>query len=131
VDDALLVGVLNRPADGNEKFEPLPGREPVPIAVIGDAGAANQFHGKVRPAGVSRPGLEYLGDVRMVHQSQGLALGFEAGHDLPGIHAEFDDLHGHLATHRLGLLRPENQTHPTLADFFQQLIARDRTDGMV
>ena len=34
VDDALLVGVLDRAADGNEKFQPLPGREGVAASAM-------------------------------------------------------------------------------------------------
>ena len=33
------------------------------------------------------PRVEHLGDVRVVHQGQGLPLGLEAGDDLPGVHA--------------------------------------------
>ena len=35
-----------------------------------------------RPA-VGRAGVEHLGDVRVVHQRQGLPLGLEPGDDLP------------------------------------------------
>ena len=44
-----------------------------------------------RPASVV-PGVEHLGDVRVVHQGQRLPLGLEAGDHLPRVHARLDDL---------------------------------------
>jgi hypothetical protein len=54
--------------------------------VVRELDAAHQFHDKVGPARVSGPGIEHFGDVRMVHESQRLALGFEPGNDLLGVH---------------------------------------------
>jgi Transposase DDE domain len=43
-------------------------------------------------------GVEELGDVRVVHQGQGLLFGLEARNHLLGIHAGLDDLQGDRAT---------------------------------
>ena len=64
-----------------------------------------------RPAG-GRPGVEHLGDVRVVHQGQGLPLGLEPGDHLPGVHPRLDHLQGHLPADRLGLLGHEHQPMP-------------------
>ena len=69
------------------------GREVVLVAVPGDRHALDEVHDEVRPAGVGRAGVEHAGDVRVVHQGQGLALGLEAGDDLPGVHPGLDELH--------------------------------------
>ena len=82
------------------------GREPGLVAVVGDRHAADQFHDEVRPAGVGRAGVEHLGDVRVVHQGQGLPLGLEPGDHLPGVHARLDDLQRDLAADRLLSARP-------------------------
>jgi hypothetical protein len=37
----------------------------------------------------------------MIHQREGLPLGFKARHDLPGVHAQLDDLERHATPHRL------------------------------
>ena len=42
----------------------------------------DQLHDEVGPAGVGGAGVEDPGDVGVVHQRQGLALGLEAGDDL-------------------------------------------------
>ena len=58
-------------------------RELVVVAVLGDRDAVDQLHDEVGPAAVGRAGVEDPGDVRVVHQRQGLPLGLEAGDDLP------------------------------------------------
>ena len=83
MDDALLVGVLDRLADGDEQLQPLPGREAVLVAVLGDRHALDQLHDEVRPAGAGGAGVEHPGDVGVVHQRQRLPLGLEAGDHLP------------------------------------------------
>ena len=87
------------------KLEPLRrSDEIVLVAVIGDPDPSHQFHHEVGPAGLGRAGVEHLGDVRVVHQRQRLALGLEPGDDLPRVHAQLDDLEGDPAAHRLLLL---------------------------
>ena len=61
----------------------------------------------------------------MVHQGQRLAFGLEAGDDLAGVHAGLDDLEGHLAVNRLGLLGHEHPAEAAFADFLEQLVAAD------
>ena len=56
----------------------------------------------------------------MVHHRQRLTLGFEAGDELPGVHAALDDLHGNAAFHRAKLLGHENRAHATFAELLQE-----------
>ena len=106
VDDALLVGVLDRLADRHEQFQPLARRQVVVVAVFGDRHAVDQLHDEVRQAVGRGPGVEHAGDVDMVHHRQGLPLGLEAGDDLAAVHARLDDLERDLALHRLRSARP-------------------------
>ena len=87
--------------------------------------AAHQFHDEVGPARLRRARIEHLGDVRMVHQRQRLPLGFEAGDDLPGVHAQLDDLERDAAPHRLLLLGHVDHAAAAFADLLQQLVAAD------
>ena len=107
------------------KLEPLVGGELVLVAVIGDPHAAHQFHHEVGPAGLGRAGVEDLGDVRMIHQRQRLALGLEAGDDLLGVHAQLDDLERDPAAHRFLLLGHVDDAAAAFADLLQQLVAAD------
>jgi hypothetical protein len=116
VDDALLVGVLHRLANADEQFQPLPGRQAVVVAKVGDGDALDQLHDEVRPARVGRPAVEDLGNVGVVHQRQRLPLRLEAGDDGAGVHARLDDLQRYLAADRLLLLGDEHQPHAALAD---------------
>jgi hypothetical protein len=65
----------------------------------------------------------------MIHQRQGLAFGLEAGHDLPGVHAELEDLERGLAPDRLGLLGHPDRAERALADDLDQLVAADAPAG--
>ena len=66
----------------------------------------------------------------MVHQGQGLPLGLEAGDDLAGIHAGFQNLQRHPPPHRLLLLGQEHDAKTPFADLLQELVgADDRTEG--
>ena len=99
------------------------------VAVLRDRNALDQFHHEVRPAGVGHPAVEDLGDVRVVHDGQGLPLGLEAGDDLAGVHPGLQHLQGHLAADRLGLLGQEHDAEPALANLFQQLVRADDVPG--
>src|SRR5258706_2071491 len=79
MDDALLMRVLDGLANLREKFQPVFCGQIVLVAVIGDLDATHQFHDEVRAASLRGTGIEDLGNARMVHECQGLALGFETG----------------------------------------------------
>jgi hypothetical protein len=84
---------------------------------------------KVRPAGFRRAGVEHAGDVGVVHERQGLALGFEAGDDVARVHSRLDDLERDLAAHGMLLLGDEHQAHAPLADLLHQLVGPDYGAG--
>ena len=65
----------------------------------------------------------------MVHQGQGLTLGLEPGDDLSGIHPGLDELDGHQALHRLGLLGHPDGAHAAFADLLNQLVRTDEGAG--
>ncbi len=132
MDNPLLVCVLNGLADLDEQVEPLLGGELVLVAVFGDLDAAHQFHHEEGASGLGGSGIEHLGDVRMVHHRQRLALRFEPGHHLLGARAQLDDLERDAPPHRFGLLSHVHHTTATLADSFQDFVASDfLADGFV
>ncbi len=94
-----------------------------------DLDAANQFHDEVRPAGFSGPGIQNFRDVWMIHQRQRLTLGFEAGDDLLGVHAQLDHLERHAAVNRLFLFGHVNHTATALADLLKQFVSSDLVAG--
>jgi hypothetical protein len=129
VDDALLVGVLDGLADRDEQLQPLPGVEPVLVAILGDRHPLDQLHHEVGPAGLGGAGIQHAGNIGVVHQRQGLAFGLEPGDDLVGVHARLDDLQRHAASDRVFLLGHEHGAHPTLADLLEQLVGTDTRAG--
>ena len=80
--------------------------------------AAHQFHHEIRPAGFRRAGVEDLGDVGMIHHGQGLALGFEAGDDLPGVHAQLDHFERDAAADGFGLFGDIDHAAAAFAELF-------------
>ncbi len=77
------------------------------------------------PAGVGGTGVEHLGNARVVHQGQGLALGLEAGDHLVGIQTRLDDLQGHLSPNGSLLLGHVDDTHAPFPDLLQSLVGAD------
>jgi hypothetical protein len=75
--------------------------------------------------------VEDFGDVGMVHQRQGLAFGLEAGHDLPRVHAQLDNLERDAAMHGFLLLRHPDHAHAAFADLFEQFVAADAVAGLL
>jgi hypothetical protein len=129
VDDALLVGVLHRPAHGDEEVQPLPWGKVVVVAVLGDRNPLDQVHDEVRPPGVGRAGVQHAGDVRVVHQGQGQPLGLEPRDDLTGVHPGLDELDRDQSLDRLGLLGHPHGAHAALADRLDQLVGADYSAG--
>ena len=131
MDDALLVRVLDRMANLNKQAKPLTGGKTVPVTVVGDANALDQFHGKEGSARLGSAGIEHFGDVRMVHEGEPLTLGFEASDHLPCVHAQFDDLEGDAPADRLGLLGHVNDAAAALADLLQEFVPPDMVSGFL
>ena len=126
MDDPLLMGMLDRTADVDEDPQSLLRREVVLVAVLRDRDAPHVIHHEVGPAALGRPGVEDLGDVRVVHQGQRLPLGLEARDHLLGVHAQLDDLQGHLAADRLLLLGHVDVAEAAFADLLQELVGADQ-----
>ena len=126
VDDALLVRVLDGVAHLPKEVQALSSAELFVVAELRYGRALDQFHHEVGSAGVGSAGVVYLGDPRVVHQGQGLSLGFKAGDDLPRVHAELDDLERHPALDRLALLGQPDDTEAALADLLEQPVPADR-----
>ena len=59
VDDPFLVGVLDGLADRHEQLKPLARSQMVLVAEVGNRDTADQFHHKIRPAGVGCPRIEH------------------------------------------------------------------------
>ena len=129
VNHTLMVRMLHGLAHLPEQSQPLVDRKLVAIAVIRDRLAAHQLHHEIEPAGLGRARVEDPGDVRMLHQRQGLPLGLEARDHLPRVHAQLDDLQRHAPLHRRFLLGHEDRAETALADQLQQLVAPDDRAG--
>jgi hypothetical protein len=67
----------------------------------------------------------------MIHQGERLSLGLKAGDDVFGVHAEFDNLDGNLATDRFLLLRQVNDTATPFANLLQQFVTADSISGLL
>ena len=123
-------GVLHGRADLAEERQPGVEVEAVGVAVLGDRDPFHQLHDEERAAVGGRAGIEDAGDIGVLHQRQGLALGLEPGQDIPRVHPPLDQLQRHLAADRPELLGEEDCAHPPLADLLSKLVALgdDRID---
>jgi hypothetical protein len=82
------------------------------------------------PARIGGARIQDPGDVRMVHEGQGLALGLKTRDDLPGVHAQLDDLEGDAAMDRLLLLGHIDHSAAAFTDLLEELVAADAVSGL-
>ena len=129
VNDPFLVRVLNALAELNEEAESFGDGEPMPVTVCGQTIAAHVLHCEVRPPEVRGPRFEHLGDCRMVHQCERLALRFEARDYLRCVETCFDDFDGDLPADWMHLFRQPDITHTAFAQSFEQAIRADIAAG--
>jgi hypothetical protein len=95
------------------------------VAEIRDRRPLDQLHDEVGPSPGRSAAVENFGDVRIIHDRQGLPLGLEAGHHLLGVHSGLEDLQRHFAADRLGLFRHEDHAKAAFPDLLQQLVGAD------
>ena len=125
MDDPFLMSVLHGLADGDGQLESLASRQPAIVAEPGDRDALDQLHDEIGSAVIGGSGVEDLGDIGVVHQSEGLPLGPEPGQHLAAVHAGLDELQRDRPPHRLGLFGHEDGAHAPLADRLKELVRAD------
>ena len=130
MDDALLMSVLNGVADRHEQLQPFARRQHEFCrnrSVMGMPLTSSMT--KKGRAGVGGAGVEHLGDVGVIHESEGLPFGLEASQDLAAIHARLDDLESDVALTGVGLLGQPDRAHAAFADAFESLYGPIRRRG--
>jgi hypothetical protein len=115
VDDAALVGVLHAVEQLQEQVEALRQRQRAAPAVAGQRLAVDVFHDQVGRAVRQGAGVEQLGDVRVLHLCQHLALELEPGALLGRQLGGMQALDRHQALHRRDLAGTEHLAHAAAA----------------
>ncbi len=122
VNYSFLVGVLDSFTYLQEQLKAFFDAKFFLVAVLSEGQALNVLHYEVRPTRRCHSCIIDLSDIRVLQQGQGLAFSLEAGDDLFGIHAWFDDLQCHPAFDLPLLLRQVNCGETTFAKDAEQLI---------
>ena len=94
MDDALVMGVLDRLTDWPEQLQPLLRGELAGVAELRDRDALDQLHDEAGRPLVGDAAVENLGDVGMIHESQSLPFGVEACQYGARVHARLGELDG-------------------------------------
>ena len=76
-------------------------------------------------------GIEDAGDVRVLHEGEGLPLLLEAGDDFLRVHAELDDLEGDAPPHGLLLLGHPDGAKAAFADLLEEFVGADAVAGFL
>src|SRR6266404_7871611 len=92
------------------------------IAVFRDLDPTDELHDKVGAARFGRPRIKHLGNVGVVHQRQGLSLGFKPGDHALGVHSRLDDFQGDPPSDRLLLFRHVNHPASALTYLLEQFV---------
>src|SRR5262245_28725430 len=129
VDDALVMRVLHAVADFEEQRQALAQIEALRVAVRGEWHARHVLHREVRPPLLCRPGIEDLRDARMTHDGERLTLRLEPRDDFAAVHAQLDDLEGHAAYDRRGLLGEIDLPDRAFSNGLEHFVWADLTAG--
>ena len=78
MDDAFLMGVLNRPAHLDKQVQALPGPQPPLVAKFDQGLSFHQFHHEVGSSLIGRTGGVDARNPGMIHHGQRLALRLKA-----------------------------------------------------
>src|SRR5262249_30095207 len=92
MDNSFLVRVLDGGTDIQEQVQASLGGELCFVAKLDDRQTLDEIHDEVGSTAVGRAYVQDLGNIRMVHECEGLPFGLEPGHHAFGIHPELDDL---------------------------------------
>lgn len=114
MNDALLVGMLDRSADLHEELDSLSDVELTAVAIGRDGLAVDVLHDEVGQAFVRHPCVIHLCDVSMTHQGEGLALGREAVESFARAKPWFENLESDLALYGIFLASQEDRSHTAL-----------------
>ena len=99
------------------------------IAVLGDGNAFDEFHDEVGRT-FKDASIEDLGDVRVIHQGQGLAFLLKACQQAFAVAARFDQLDGDPALYRFFLISDVDGAHATFAELFAELVGADLVERL-
>ena len=108
------------------KREPLSGRELVLVAVPGDGDALDELHDEVGSPRRGLAAVQDAGNADVLHESQGLPLGLEAGDHLARVHARLQHFQSDLAADRVLLLGHEYHAEPAFPDLLDQFVGPDQ-----
>src|SRR5205814_7156228 len=95
------------------------------IAILRYGLSIDVLHHEVRAALTGRARVEDLGDVRVVHHRERLALVVKAGEHLAGVHAELHNLEGHTPANGFTLLGQVNRAHTAFAQGTDDSVAAE------
>jgi hypothetical protein len=124
VEDAALVGVVDRPGERLHQPGRARRRQGRAVEFLVEAAAVRVLHDKERPAG-GFADLVDLDDVRVLQAGRRLGLDLEPGPFLgPGVGARQDHLQGRQAV-EARLPGPVDDAHAAAAHHVEHLVARD------
>ncbi len=125
VNDPFLVSMLNCLAYRNQQLQSLSWRELVFVTILRNGLTLDQFHDEIRMPGIGCPGIKRFGNVRVIHERQGLTLRLKPSHDVTRVHAGLNDLQCHAPPYGLELLGHVHHPHAAFADLLQQFVGAD------
>jgi hypothetical protein len=110
------MSVLDGLTDASEQFEAFPDAHLRLIAKSGQRESVDQFHDEEGSVISSHAAVDHAGDVRMLHQRQGLPFLFKTLNYRLGVHTRLDQFESHLSLDRFGLFGHPDLTHTPFSD---------------
>src|SRR5581483_4086858 len=128
MDDCLLVRMLHRFANGDEKPKSVADFEPLLVTIVSDWNTGHVFHHEIRLPLRCGACVKNLGDRRVVHDRECLPLSLKALKKRIVVRSPPNQFDGDLPLKWNSLLGEPDLAHTPFADFFPQAIWPNRTN---
>src|SRR3954464_8392717 len=116
MNNRLLMRMRHRIANLKKQQQSLLERQLVFVAELRDRAARDTLHHEIRSTHISGAGIKHLGDVRVIHPRQGLALRVKPCNDFARIETWLDQLQRDDPADGVTLLDLVNASKPTFAN---------------
>jgi hypothetical protein len=130
MDHAFAMRMLHSAANLDKQRQPFRQGRAAPVACDGDGKTIQVLHYEVGTALGGCARIVQSGDIRVLHERQSLAFGFETPQDRSAFQTRLQHLQSHFAVHRIRLYREVDDAHAAFTDLANDFVIAECVAGL-